>query len=68
MLVLADRNFPGYELWQQAAATGAELVWRIGKNFSLDVDEVLKDGSYLSRLKVPRQLHSQGSTDITVRV
>ena len=68
MLVLADRNFPGYELWQQAAATGAELVWRIGKSFSLDVDEVLKDGSYLSRLKVPRQLHSQGSTDITVRV
>jgi hypothetical protein len=24
MLVLADRNFPGYDLWGQAAATGAD--------------------------------------------
>jgi hypothetical protein len=68
MLVLGDRNFPGYELWRQGAATGAELVWRIGKSFSLDVDEVLQDGSYLSRLKVPRQLRIQGCADITVRV
>ena len=30
MLVLADRNFAGYELWRDAAATGAELLWRIG--------------------------------------
>lgn len=30
MLVLADRNFPGYDLWSQAAATGADLLWRVG--------------------------------------
>src|ERR1039458_7467551 len=30
MLVLADRNFAGYDLWRGAAATGAQLLWRIG--------------------------------------
>jgi hypothetical protein len=38
MLVLADRNFPGYELWRDAAATGADLLWRVGASFSLPVD------------------------------
>src|SRR3954469_11599316 len=28
MLLLADRNFPGHELWGLAAATGADLAWR----------------------------------------
>lgn len=26
MVVTADRNFPGYELWRDAAATGAALL------------------------------------------
>jgi predicted nuclease of predicted toxin-antitoxin system len=30
MLLLADRNFPGYELWGLAAATGADLVYELG--------------------------------------
>ncbi|MFD9226014.1 IS4 family transposase [Streptomyces sp. NPDC060064] len=28
MLLLADRNFDGYELWGQARDTGAHLLWR----------------------------------------
>ena len=32
MLLLADRNFPGHELWGLAAATGADLAWRIKRN------------------------------------
>ena len=28
MLLLADRGFYGFALWQQAAATGADLLWR----------------------------------------
>ena len=28
MLVLADRNFLGHQLWAAAAATGADLLWR----------------------------------------
>ena len=68
MLCLADRNFACWELWKDAAATGAELVWRIGASFSLPVDEVLPDGTYLSRLKAPRHLRKDGAQDITVRV
>jgi hypothetical protein len=68
MLVLADRNFAGYELWRDAAATGAQLLWRIGVSFSLPVRQVLADGTYLSVLKAPRALRRNGAADITVRV
>jgi hypothetical protein len=27
MLVLADRGFYSYQMWQQAQATGADLLW-----------------------------------------
>jgi hypothetical protein len=68
MLCLADRNFACWELWHQAAATGAQLLWRTGASFSLPVDQVLPDGTYLSRLKAPRKLRKDGAADITVRV
>jgi hypothetical protein len=50
MLCLADRFFPSYQLWQTAAQTGADLLWRTRQNARLDVDRRLADGSYLSRL------------------
>jgi hypothetical protein len=50
MLCLADRFFPGYELWRKAAATGAELLWRTRQNARLEVDKRFVDGSYLSRI------------------
>ena len=50
MLCLADRFFPSYQLWQTAAKTGADLLWRTRQNARLDVDRRLADGSYLSRL------------------
>ena len=68
MLILADRGFPGYELWRDAAATGADLLWRVNASFTLPVEEVLADGTYLSRLKAPRQLRRAGAADIVVRV
>ena len=68
MLVLADRNFAGYELWRDAVAAGADLLWRIGVSFSLPVDRVLDDGTYRSVLKAPRQLRKAGAAGITVRV
>lgn len=37
MLVLADRGFPSYELYTKAAATGAELAWRVSASFTLPV-------------------------------
>jgi hypothetical protein len=50
MLCLADRLFPGYELWKQSRKTGAELAWRIKENVRLDAVEYFADGSYLSHL------------------
>ena len=68
MLVLADRNFPGYELCRDVAATGAALLWRIGASFSLPVEQVLADGSYRSRLGAPKTLARAGAPAIIVRV
>jgi hypothetical protein len=50
MLCLAERFFPGYQLWQAATQTGADLLWRTRQNARLEVDRRLPDGSYLSRL------------------
>jgi hypothetical protein len=48
MLCLADRNFFGFPLWQQAQGTGADLLWRVKKSLVLPVEKPLPDGSYLS--------------------
>jgi hypothetical protein len=50
MLLMADRGFTGHELWQAAAATGADLLWRASSVFGLPVLQELSDGSYLSHL------------------
>ena len=53
VLLLADRLFTGAELWQAMARTGADLVWRVkcpSKTApKLPVDQVVADGSWLSR-------------------
>jgi hypothetical protein len=48
MLLLADRNFYGFKLWQAADATGAKLLWRVQASVGLPVERRLSDGSYLS--------------------
>jgi len=48
MLLLADRGFNGFEHWQQALATGAQLLWRATESRLLPVKQMLADGSYLS--------------------
>jgi hypothetical protein len=50
MLCLADRLFMSYELWKEADATGAALLWRTKKNAALPVLEAFPDGSYLSEI------------------
>jgi hypothetical protein len=50
VLLLADRLFVDANLWRQAAATGAQLVWRTRTNAVLPVLELLEDGSYLSQI------------------
>ena len=50
MLLLADRGFYSFALWNKAKATGAQLLWRTKSNHVLPVVERLSDGSYLSTL------------------
>jgi Insertion element 4 transposase N-terminal len=54
MLVLADRNFYSYQAWQQAAVTGARLLWRATSTLALPVLAWLPDGSYRSVLINPK--------------
>jgi hypothetical protein len=51
MLCLADRGFFGYELWNQAVATGADLLWRVKSTLKPGPLDRLPDGSYLGRLR-----------------
>lgn len=48
MLILADRGFYGFKLWQHACASGAKLAWRVKSSLKLPVETQLPDGSYLS--------------------
>lgn len=51
MLCLADRGFNGFEHWEQASATGAQLLWRCPSTRILPVEQLLEDGSYLSTIR-----------------
>jgi Insertion element 4 transposase N-terminal/Transposase DDE domain len=53
MLVLADRNFLGFDMVEKCAATGADLLWRAKSDRRLPVVEELADGSYRSYLSQP---------------
>jgi hypothetical protein len=68
MLCLADRFFPGYQLWQAAAKTGADLLWRTRQNARLEVDRRFSDGSYLSRLYASTSDRRKQHQAIVVRV
>lgn len=50
MLVLADRGFYSFKLWQLACDSGAKLLWRVGSTLKLPAQQILADGSYLSTL------------------
>jgi hypothetical protein len=62
MLCVADRLFTNFDLFELAASTGAELLWRIRKDARLPITERLSDGSYLSEIRPswrPRQRGKQ---------
>jgi len=68
MLCLADRQFFGFELWKQARATGAELLWRVKKNMRLNCEKRLPDGSYVSRIYPSERDWRHKTNGIVVRV
>src|SRR5277367_6993514 len=68
MLVLADRNFFGYEMWNLARAGGADLLWRIKKNARLKREKILPDGSYLSHIYPTESDRRRNTNGVQVRV
>jgi hypothetical protein len=68
MLCLADRGFFGFEMWKQAASTGADLLWRVRKNILLPCEKRLPDGSYLSRIYPSQQDQRGARNGVVVRV
>lgn len=68
MLCLADRQFFGFELWQQGRASGADLLWRVKRNARLLCDKRLPDGSYLSRIYPAQKDQRRQRNGLTVRV
>ena len=68
MLCLADRQFFGFALWQQACATDAALLWRIKKNIRLPCAKRLSDGSSLSHLYACEHDRRHKTGGVPVRV
>jgi hypothetical protein len=68
MLCLADRQFYGHALWQEAAATGAALLWRVKRNLRLPREAVLPDGSYLTTIYPSEKARRHRAKGLPVRV
>ncbi len=68
MLCLADRQFFGHALWQEAAATGADLLWRVKRNLRLPREAVLADGSYLTTIYPSEKDRRHKAAGVQVRV
>ena len=66
MLVLADRNFFGFKLWQIACASGAKLAWRVKTDRKLPVQRLLPDGSYLSTIFDSDDKHRRNGHSVRV--
>lgn len=67
-LVLADRGFYGFRLWEQAAATGADLLWRVKTNLRPHHQETLADGSWLAQVVPTSGVGRRQTPPLTVRV
>jgi len=68
MLCLADRNFFGFQLWNQASLTGADLLWRMKKNMRMACEKRLPDGSYLSQVYPSERDWRHKTNGIVLRV
>jgi len=68
MLLLADRGFYEFDMWTRAAATGADLLWRVKSSLSPDHLETLDDGSWLARIIPISGTQRKRRTPLTVRV
>ena len=68
MLVLADRNYCSFQLWSRAAATGADLLWRLKGNMEFPVTEALADGSWRSVFRGSGHDRRRSGGELPVRI
>jgi len=68
MLVLADRGLYGFELWSQASATGADLLWRVKASVRPRHLGDLPDGSWLAEIRPTSGAHRAKRVPLRVRV
>jgi Insertion element 4 transposase N-terminal/Transposase DDE domain len=68
MLCLADRQFFGCALWQEATATGADLLWRVKHNLRLPREVRLADGSYRTTIYRSEKDRRHKANGVQVRV
>lgn len=68
MLLLADRGFYGFDMWTRAAATGADLLWRVKSTLSPKHLETLEDGSWLAQIIPTSGTQRAHRTPLRVRV
>src|SRR5215218_7659201 len=68
MLCLADRQFFGHALWQEAVASGANLLWRVKRNLRLPREVRLVDGSYLTTIYPREKDRRHKAAGVQVRV
>lgn len=71
MVLLADRGFFAYDLWRNASATGADLLWRIRTDRTGPKPRHVKDlpdGSYLAHLSRSTPASERNREPMLVRV
>jgi IS4 transposase len=68
MLCLADRYYLGFEFWEAARATGADLLWRVKSRHILEPQQQLPDGSYLSKIYPTQYDRKVDRNGVVVRV
>lgn len=68
MLLLADRGFFSYTLWDKSRATGADLLWRLKSNAVLPVETRYSDGSFASHVYPGTKARRNHTDAIAVRV
>jgi hypothetical protein len=68
MLLLWDRGFFSYRLWQQATANGAQVLARVSVQLVLRPVQTLSDGSYLAYLYPCASFRNRDEGGLLVRV
>ena len=68
MLLLCDRNFFSYSLWQQLLQRNVQILFRLRSNLELRPTQHLADGSYLAKIYPSDNARSHDRDGIVVRV